>query len=526
VSVIEGSFDNIIAGNHIGTNAAGSAALPNAGRGVYIEDSHDNVIGDRFSTSARNVISGNTGNGVQIYMGSGNLIGNNHIGTNASILAAIPNGFHGITLEDASGTEVLSNTISGNQFSGIFVTTGQANVILGNLIGTDGKGDAAIPNRQDGITVDSDDNVIGSTGVDGPNIISGNIRHGVVLASGEGNEVAGNVIGLDRFDGPLGNGGSGIAIDFANDTLVSENTIAHNGFVQKESTGGVLVAVGDANRITGNSIHSNAELGIDVFHQGDGAGGISPNDPGDTDTGGNNAQNFPVLDSAEGGSLTVEGSLNSLPFVSYRIEFFISSECDVSGNGEGEVYLGGAEIELDGDGFTTFTANSPASVEPGDFVTATATNLETNDTSEFSNCVEIEPAPATPTPVATDTPPPTPTAIPTATAAPTGTTATATPTATPTPTPAPSGKGKLTQGDVDCDGDVDSADALKVLRHVAALSVSQEPGCPQIGSAGLLFADADCDGDVDSVDALKVLRHVAALPVTQSEPCADIGSPL
>ncbi len=83
----------------------------------------------------------------------------------------------------------------------------------------------------------------------------------------------------------------------------------------------------------------------------------------------------------------------------------------------------------------------------------------------------------------------------------------------------------LTQGDVDCDGDVDSVDSLKQLRHVAGLSVSQEEGCPDIGTdvAGHLFGDVDCDNDVDSVDSLKVLRHVAGMSVSQDEPCTDIG---
>ena len=94
-------------------------------------------------------------------------------------------------------------------------------------------------------------------------------------------------------------------------------------------------------------------------------------------------------------------------------------------------------------------------------------------------------------------------------------------------TPVPTPGGKLTQGDVDCDGDEDSVDALKELRHVAALSVAQEPGCPGIGDeVASLFGDVDCDGDVDSVDALKVLRHVAALSVPQTEPCTDIGTGL
>jgi hypothetical protein len=98
---------------------------------------------------------------------------------------------------------------------------------------------------------------------------------------------------------------------------------------------------------------------------------------------------------------------------------------------------------------------------------------------------------------------------------------------TPPPTPtAPATAGPaLTQGDVDCDLDVDSVDALKQLRHVAGMSVSQEPVCPQIGAeVASLFGDVDCDGDVDSVDALKVLRHVAGLWVTQAEPCPDIGT--
>jgi hypothetical protein len=37
-------------------------------------------------------------------------------------------------------------------------------------------------------------------------------------------------------------------------------------------------------------------------------------------------------------------------------------------------------------------------------------------------------------------------------------------------------------GDVDGDGDVNAVDALKILRHVAGLSVDQQPGTPRIGS--------------------------------------------
>lgn len=52
-----------------------------------------------------------------------------------------------------------------------------------------------------------------------------------------------------------------------------------------------------------------------------------------------------------------------------------------------------------------------------------------------------------------------------------------TPTPSPTPSPAPAAF-----GDADCDGSVGPLDALKLLRFDASLSVSQQPGCPELGS--------------------------------------------
>ena len=73
-------------------------------------------------------------------------------------------------------------------------------------------------------------------------------------------------------------------------------------------------------------------------------------------------------------------------------------------------------------------------------------------------------------------------------------------------------------GDVNSSHGVDAADALMILRYVAALPLPEGTlTCP---------ADPDCDGEIDAVDALKVLRHIAALPVNQEEPCPDIGSTL
>ena len=82
-------------------------------------------------------------------------------------------------------------------------------------------------------------------------------------------------------------------------------------------------------------------------------------------------------------------------------------------------------------------------------------------------------------------------------------------------------------GDVDCSSAVNSVDALKVLRHGAALSVSQTEPCVDLG--GMLpntemQGDVDCTGQVNAVDALKLLRYAAALSVSQTEPCPDVGT--
>lgn len=88
------------------------------------------------------------------------------------------------------------------------------------------------------------------------------------------------------------------------------------------------------------------------------------------------------------------------------------------------------------------------------------------------------------------------------------------------------------KGDVDCDGDVTAVDALKDLRFVAALDVSQTQPCTPIGGAvqalaahpaASIMGDMDCDADVSPVDALHILRFVAGLPNNLPEGCPAIG---
>jgi hypothetical protein len=72
---------NVIQGNYIGTNASGNAAVGN-GTGISFLRTNDTTVGGPGG-GAGNLISGNSGNGITLD-GSRNLIQGNLIGTNAA----------------------------------------------------------------------------------------------------------------------------------------------------------------------------------------------------------------------------------------------------------------------------------------------------------------------------------------------------------------------------------------------------------------------------------------------------------
>jgi predicted outer membrane repeat protein len=119
------------------------------------------------------------------------------------------------------------------------------------------------------------------------------------------------------------------------------------------------------------------------------------------------------------------------------------------------------------------------------------------------------------TPTATPTPSPTPTHTPTPTPTPTPSpthSPTATPHATPTPTTTPSGL----NGDANCDGKVDPADALAILGDAGGVT----PHAPCQNAE-----DVDCNGHVEGLDALRVLRWFIGAPMAHAG-CPQVGDPL
>ena len=128
-------------------------------KGVLEDSGSGDVIGGP-TAAARNVISGNAGVGVLIVDGAvcgcGNIVQGNLIGTDITATKDLGNGFDGIDAGDANSgalrdTVIADNVVSGNGSRGLFVANGSSLRVVGNKIGTNATGTAAIPNDVDGV---------------------------------------------------------------------------------------------------------------------------------------------------------------------------------------------------------------------------------------------------------------------------------------------------------------------------------------------------------------------------------------
>src|SRR5262245_15017635 len=394
------SNDNLIEGNFIGTNTAGTVALPNGSGGnggMIVSNGSNNTIGGT-TPAARNLISGNVGIGVAL-QGSGNMAQGNLIGTDVTGTEALGNTGPGVSiggtgLSNLIGGATVSarNVISGNNRGVIVSTGGNNNTIQGNFIGTDVTGTVALSNPNQGVVIDTaTNNLIGgltaTPGTPPGNLISGNGFDGVNLFTGGavGNVVQGNIIGADiTGTQPLGNL-TGITINGSNNLVGgadsgARNIIAFNGTMCASPNDiGIAISGGNAinNAVLGNSIFSNGGLGIDLLANDTGPCGETPNDHCDVDTGPNDLQNYPVITSAtnDGGNVNVSGTLDSVANTNFQLEFFSSPACHSSGFGQGKNFLGLTNVTTNGSCAASF---GPVSfpLPGGDIVvTATATRL-------------------------------------------------------------------------------------------------------------------------------------------------------
>ncbi len=448
---LPGPTDTEILGNYIGTNAAGTAALPNSDTGIVAPEGVGTKIGNDEDddddedavVDARNVISGHPGSGIlavaterpdvtddQYSME----IQGNYIGTDATGAAALGNS-DGVTVSadfmpraDVSigGTAPgAGNVISGNRNFGLQVFSVRKMDVQGNLVGTDASGTSDLGNGAGGLYFPINANApsdyaitIGGDTPEARNVISGNGGDGVNVG-GQTNgfvHLRRNLIGT-QIDGesPLGNEGDGVelsrpaTVGGANSSF--GNTIAHNGgdgvLVRQFDQPGATSGMG----ILGNSIFSNAGLGIDLHdtfvppcpeeedeecpqpEPNAANDGVTPNDAGDPDAGPNDVQNFPVITSAttSGTATTISGTLNSTAGTTFRLEFFANESCNAAAPndfGEGRTFIGSAPVTTNANsGNASFGPLTFNNVPAGQSViTSTATD-PSNNTSEFSECL-------------------------------------------------------------------------------------------------------------------------------------------
>lgn len=383
------SATNVVRGNYIGVKDDGLTALPNSS-GVYVSNSTGNTIGGS-TAGRRNVISGNTSNGVYV-VGNENVVMGNYVGTDISGTVAIPNGNIGVRI--GNGGEAVSsgniiggsaagqgNLISGNGSYGIQAVVSDLTTIQGNTIGLDASKTAAIPNLF-GISLSSAlNNFIGGTVAGAGNVIAGNTRQGIFVAEGCINtSVRGNFIGVNSLGQAFGNGMDGIKVQFASDTNIGgiddpyENIIAHNG-------GNGIELESAYAKVMGNKIYENAELGIDALRQTN-QQGVTPNDPDESD----NIQNFPIIKRVSfpsPGKVLISVEVPTLEDEGLDVFFFASDSCDPSGHGEGQVYLGYVPTIAVG-GLAKFVINLTLP-DAFMFYTATAWGPSMGQ-SEFSAC--------------------------------------------------------------------------------------------------------------------------------------------
>jgi hypothetical protein len=429
---IDATASGLVNGCFIGTNAAGTAALGNINYGILFLDSSNAGAGANFfgTNAGRNVISGNSGTGVTIsdtaqFIG----INSNLIGTDKTGTLDVGNTSHGILIANSDSNQIAGNVISGNNGSGVtiqqdFGFTASFNSLISNFIGVNANGNTALGNNGSGVLVQGAANSIGSNLAAESNVISGNGANGISISTNfaTGNSVLGNRIGvgtngttsIPNFDNgiQISNSAAGNTIGDPNGVTLGAapactgacNIIANNG--NALSTGaraGIYLdsTAGAGNALRANSIFNNTGLGIDLQ-----ATGATANDLNDPDTGANNQQNKPVINTANTSGF-ISGTLNSTAGTTFAIDFFRNSLPDTALTSEGRTYIGTvnctsvstATCTISGNNYAFFfTTSVPLGV--GQFVTATATATGTafapqavGDTSEFSDAAAVVLAP-------------------------------------------------------------------------------------------------------------------------------------
>ncbi len=294
---------------------------------------------------------------------------------------------------DANDTTIRGLAIQGigEQGTGIRIKAGvEGTLVEGCFIGTTAGG--SDESLGIGIRNDGTDTVIGNgASLAGRNMVSGNNVAGID-ERGIGTVIANNLVGTDETAESYLPNGRGIVVGSAtaDNILIGGNAVHAANLIAGNDQQGidVLPVVAGNVRIEANSFRDNGALAIDLA-----SNGVTANDESDADFGPNHQQNFPGLTFARvnGFTLKVEGYLPGPPNL-YRMEFYTLTDRDPSGFGEGRDLIAIITPSTSGSGFHfQYAIELDEVVAHPFYVTATAQNMTTNETSEFSNALEVIP---------------------------------------------------------------------------------------------------------------------------------------
>ena len=362
-----GTSGNSVANNIIGLGPTGMLAAGNGTNGVWINNAADsNAIGGRVLTEA-NTIAGNGGAGILINgIGANNisdtrfnLVVGNRIGLNAAGAAAVPNGGSGILVSNGAWgntlgnpTAELRNTIAGNGGDGVTILSANSTTVAGNLIGRNISDTANIGNAKNGVRLDNG----ASFNAVQDNVIDGNGAHGVVISgtATTTNTLPANVIGNNFSNGlMLQSGTRGNIIGVISGGLMEVNG-GHGIALDGAGTSNNLITgtLSALNPLAGIREHNGAANNVWSHISTFSNGGLGiDKDPYLAPTG-----PYPTILSVTvvGGSVTVGGKASAAILQSVKVELYRVA-LDPSGFGEGQTYLGSGNADSGGNWSLTFT---------------------------------------------------------------------------------------------------------------------------------------------------------------------------
>jgi titin len=280
---IQTNGTNVIQGNHIGTDVAGTVDLGNSNHGIYIYFAAGNTVGGT-SAATRNVISGNDSTAVRIigYFASETVVQGNYLGTDANGTAELGNAADGIYIWGAHSTTIggmisgAHNVISANERHGVLIHGNGATgtLIQGNYIGIDVTGIQKLGNGGDGILIlGAPNSTIGGTTSNARNVISDNGGYGIVIASSNAinNLVQGNYIGTD-FTGTadFGNNTSGIYISQAPFNTIGGTIEGARNIISGNGQDGIVLEGTTGTQVQGNYVGTDFTGTVAVSNGRDG----------------------------------------------------------------------------------------------------------------------------------------------------------------------------------------------------------------------------------------------------------------